>query len=234
MLSDFFITNYIYLHLIMLIFLGLILSNYLNLQLVKLRTRNMPNFFTIFICHNFSFSLSFPICGHWSFSLAEPNLIDIKLVDPELYVRRAGLTSFMVACACERAASLSAKLAARLRLRSASSLAALKRLQRSLSLSRSRSSDGMPAPCCWRRPRVASFSRIRCNQRSKGPCPGSNSSHKTFTIYRGMRVFRKLREAQAIKWQTAISILVTFSSVIHGWKFNRFEKKNIYIFVVEK
>lgn len=103
----------------------------------------------------------------------------------------------MVACACERAASLSAKLAARLRLRSASSLAALRRLQRSLSLSRSRSSEGMPAPCCWRRPRVASFSRIRCNQWSKGPCPGSNSAPKNLHHLRSsMHVIWKLWGAQ--------------------------------------
>lgn len=126
-----------------------------------------------------------------------------KLVDRELYVRRGGLTSFMVACACERAASLSAKLAARLRLRSASSLAALRRLQRSLSLSLSRSSDGMPAPCCWRRPRVASFSRIRCNQRSKGPCPGSNSAHKTFTV---ACIFENAEE-KAIKWRRKFNYL---------------------------
>lgn len=141
----------------------------------------------------------------------------------------------MVACACERAASLSAKLAARLRLRSASSLAALKRLQRSLSLSRSRSSDGMPAPCCWRRPRVASFSRIRCNQRSKGPCPGSNSAHKTFTIYRGMRVFRKPRGAQRSSGRLFISILVTFpflTSEIHDCSGEKNTK--IYIFAVEE
>jgi len=141
---------------------------------------------------------------------AETNPVDFKLV----YIQNDAcaldkrLTSFMVACACERAASLSAKLAARLRLRSASSLAALRRLQRSLSRSRSRSSEGMPAPCCWRRPRVASFSRIRCNQRSKGPCPGSNSAPKTFTIYRSnMHVIRKLRRAQRSNGKLSLSLL---------------------------
>lgn len=121
----------------------------------------------------------------------------------------------MVACACERAASLSAKLAARLRLRSASSLAALRRLQRSLSLSRSRSSEGMPAPCCWRRPRVASFSRIRCNQRSKGPCPGSNSAPKTFTVYySSMHVIRKLRGA--LRSSGKLTFLFFFKTSIYA------------------